>query len=77
MLIQIAEASDTGLAAEGWERRFTADAARAKEAVELYTQLGYEVRAECARTAGQKDECDECYTASSEFMTIYTRRKSQ
>jgi len=35
--------ADPALVAQGWERRFTADAQRAKEAMELYEQLGYEV----------------------------------
>jgi hypothetical protein len=37
---------NSSLIAQGWERRFTADEQRAKEAMELYSQLGYEVRAE-------------------------------
>lgn len=52
------------LLAQGWERRFTADEQRSKEVVELYTQLGFEVRTEPVRAV----ELD------VHFHTIYTRR---
>lgn len=68
---------DPALVAEGWERRFTADAQRAEEAIELYAQLGYEVRAESVRPAELKDECEGCRTVVVfQFKTIYTRKKA-
>jgi hypothetical protein len=67
---------DPVLVAEGWERRFTADEQRAKEAMELYTQLGYEVRAEPVRPQELHDDCMDCRTVVSfQFQTIYTRKK--
>lgn len=67
---------DPRLVAEGWQRRFTADAQRAKEALELYTSLGYEVRAEPVTTADLHDDCDDCQTgAALSLCTIYTRKK--
>lgn len=67
---------DPRLVAEGWQRRFTADAQRAKEAVELYTSLGYEVRAEPVTTADLHDDCDDCLaSAALSLCTIYTRKK--
>jgi hypothetical protein len=67
---------DPALLAEGWERRFTADAPRAAEAMELYAQLGYEVRAEPARHEGHGDECEDCTSVMAlQFKTIYTRKK--
>ena len=67
---------DPALVAEGWERRFTADEQRAKEAMELYRQLGYEVRAEPVRPEELQDDCVDCRTVVSfHFQTIYTKKK--
>jgi hypothetical protein len=69
---------DPALIAEGWERRFTADENRAKEAEELYKQLGYEVRAEPVRAEELDDDCQDCRTVVSiHFRTIYTRKKKE
>jgi hypothetical protein len=66
---------DPALVAEGWERRFTTDDQRAKEAMELYSQLGYEVRAERVRPEELHDDCVDCRTiVSFHFQTIYTRK---
>jgi hypothetical protein len=68
---------DSSLLAQGWERRFTADEQRAKEAMELYTQLGYEVRAEAVLPEELQDDCQDCRTAVSfYFQTIYTRKRT-
>jgi len=67
---------DPALIADGWERRFTADSQRAVEAIELYTKLGYEVRAESLRPDEITQECEGCHSlAAQEFKTIYTRKK--
>ena len=67
--------ADPALVAEGWERRFTADVQRVQEVTELYSQLGYEVRAEPVRAEGLKDDCEDCHALIiSKFKTIYTRR---
>ena len=50
---------DPVLTAQGWERRFVADGARAKEAIDLYQQLGFEVRAEPVGSAELGDDCDD------------------
>jgi hypothetical protein len=68
--------ADPKLVAEGWERRFIADGRRAEEAVALYQQLGYEVRAEPLRQDELEDNCEDCQlVALMQFKTIYTRRK--
>jgi hypothetical protein len=68
---------DPRLVADGWERRFTADEQRAKEAMELYTQLGYEVRAEPVRPEELPDDCQDCRTVVSfYFLAIYTRKRT-
>ena len=70
--------ADPALVAEGWERRFTADAQRAEEAVELYGQLGYEVRTEPVRAEEAGAECEDCSSLMVvEFKTIYTRKKAE
>jgi hypothetical protein len=69
---------DPALVAAGWERRFTADEQRAKEAMELYTQLGYEVRAEPVRPDELHDDCQDCRAiVSFHFHTIYTRKTAK
>jgi hypothetical protein len=68
---------DSSLIAQGWERRFTADEQRAKEAMELYSQLGYEVRAEPVLPEELPDDCQDCKTVVSfYFQTIYTRKRT-
>jgi hypothetical protein len=66
---------DPARLAEGWERRFIADGERAKEAMELYSQLGYEVCADPLRPEEMGEECDDCQLlALMQFKTIYTRK---
>lgn len=64
------------LIAAGWERRFIADARQAKEAIELYTQLGFEVLAEPVETSEMGEDCEDCRVlVLLQFKTIYTRKK--
>ena len=68
---------DSSLIAQGWERRFTADVQRTQEAVELYAQLGYEVRAESLQPEQLTGDCEGCRSeVLLEFKTIYTRKKT-
>ncbi|HLA98314.1 MAG TPA: hypothetical protein VJL34_07650 [Anaerolineales bacterium] len=67
---------DPKLIAAGWERRFVADPPRLREAVELYTELGFEVLAEPVRVSELNPGCADCQLVLSRlFVTIYTRRK--
>lgn len=62
--------------AEGWERRFIADAQRAEEAMELYASLGYEVCADPVTAEEMGIECADCrLLALQRFKTIYTRKR--
>jgi hypothetical protein len=71
-------AADPALVAQGWERRFTADAQRTAEATEIYERLGYEVRAEPVRAEEAGEDCEDCGTHMVvEFKTIYTRKKAE
>ena len=68
---------DPALIADGWERRFMTDAHRAREAMELYEELGYEVRAEPIKAEELSDECEDCQLfVALQFKTIYTRKKA-
>ena len=68
--------ADPELVSEGWERRFVADARRAEETMELYEQLGFEVRAEPAQAEELGDDCDDCQLLLLlQFKTIYTRKR--
>lgn len=74
MLSQEQFEPDPRLVAQGWQRRFMADGLRAREAIELYQELGYEVRAEPVRTEEVADECGDCQLLMAlRFTTIYTR----
>lgn len=72
MLIQI---DNPPHEAAGWERRFTADPERAKEATDLYQRLGFEVRTEPVHPAEFGDECGGCHSVALQFQTVYTRKR--
>jgi hypothetical protein len=60
-----------------WERRFVADPARAREAVELYTRAGFEVRVEKLSPDELREECAPCWLVQAGlFRVIYTRRRT-
>lgn len=60
-----------------WERRFVADPARAREAVELYASAGYEVRVEPLGPEELREECASCWLVQARlFRVIYTRRRT-
>jgi hypothetical protein len=74
MLSQEQFEPDPHLVSQGWQRRFMADGLRAREAMDLYRELGYEVRAEPVRTEEVADECGDCQLLMAlRFTTIYTR----
>ena len=54
-----------------------ADPARAREAIEVYGQAGFDVRAELLAPEDLRDECASCQLVQAGlFRVIYTRRKS-
>jgi hypothetical protein len=68
--------ADPALIAAGWERRFIGDARQVKEAVELYSQLGFEVHTEPVKVEEMDDDCEGCQVVVLlQFQTIYTRKK--
>jgi len=67
---------DPARLADGWERRFIADAQRASEAMELYERLGYEVCADPVKAEEVGEDCGDCQLlAALQFKVIYTRRR--
>jgi hypothetical protein len=67
--------ADPELVADGWERRFMADPPRAEEARIIYTELGYEVRAEAIKPSELSVLCGDCRLATCKaYVTLYTRR---
>lgn len=73
--IELPVLNDSGLAAQGWQRRHTTDAARAAEAVELYESLGFEVRTERVDPAQLDSRCAPCAdSAGAWLVVIYTRK---
>lgn len=59
----------------GWEHRFVADEARAREMAELYRELGFEVAEDPVVPGGLPDGCQQCFGGSPvEHRSIYTRR---
>ena len=66
---------DPKLIAEGWERRFIADAKRAQDAIEMYEELGQEVRVESIALEELKEECHGCLLILKQLKAIYTRKK--
>lgn len=66
------------LEAAGWERRFEADATRASELVELYSDLGYEVTTRRIAPEEIGPECAGCAIAACQrYVVVYTRRPEE
>jgi hypothetical protein len=66
--------SEAELFSEGWTRRFVGGPPRLQEMIELYKELGYEVRLEPQAPEEFQDECADCTLALLLFRVIYTRR---
>ena len=63
---------------EGWTRRFTTLGRRLTEVVELYSELGFEVRLEPVDLDQEEtmsvEACEDCFV-TIQARTIYTRPK--
>jgi len=68
--------ADRELAAEGWVRRHLVAPDRARESMDLYSSLGFEVRT-CALTPDDfPTQCAHCAPeVCRSYVMIYTRRK--
>ena len=66
--------SEAERAAQGWERRFVADAARAAEAAALYEAMGFEVIADPLEPQDLREGCEACRLPMLlNFRKLYTR----
>ena len=67
-----------GLESHGWMQRFTVEAKRAAEYVELYESLGDEVRVEpVTPDLAASEKCRACLLAAcDDFVVIYTRPRA-
>ncbi len=64
------------LEAEGWEKRYLAETDRAKEAVAMYSSLGYEVKEHKIQPDEFNFACGECPSVVCRtYVMIYTRKK--
>jgi len=62
---------------QGWVRQFVTDEPRLSEAVELYRELGYEVRLEQTSFEELNQICKNCLEADCEkYRIIYIRKKA-
>ncbi len=69
-----AAARDKELLQEGWERRFVGGPPRLAEMVEVYGDLGLEVRLEALHEEDLDEKCAGCALAMALFRIVYTRR---
>jgi len=66
---------DERLALEGWTKKFTCDADRVSEFVEMYESIGFEVRVEPVSPDDPDLTCQACFVGNREgYKTIYTRK---
>ncbi len=79
----MAESSDVGvlpnaaLIADGWVRRYLADPNRAREAVQTYTEAGFEVLLEELEPRSFAASCSGCAaTVCATYTVVYTRKRA-
>jgi len=67
---------DPARIAEGWERRFVIERARAADLVSLYEAAGFEVVVDPVPPELVAEECTDCRVVGQlEFVSVYTRRR--
>ncbi len=67
--------SEKELVESGWKKQTTLDEPRLSEMIELYKEIGFEVRLE-PFDPGDDPNCTECMLRSpQQFRTIFTRKK--
>ncbi len=66
---------DGGLTKDGWEWRCNADSRRSKDLVDMYREVGFEVRLESIDVDDICSACDGCKGAFSAFSAVYIRKR--
>jgi len=75
---EVSGTQDLELEAAGWQRRFEAEANRAGELVDLYSDLGYEVTTSKIAPQEIGPECAGCaIVACQRYVALYTRRPEE
>jgi hypothetical protein len=64
---------DLRLAQDGWTRRFVGGPPRLAEMMDLYRELGHEVRVEALTDDDLAEHCAGCRAALALFRIVYTR----
>ncbi len=59
-----------------WKRAFTIERERAKEFIELYESMGYEVKVVDAKSCERTSECGVCYLGG-DYVEIWIRKKDE
>lgn len=68
---------DPARVADGWERRFVIERARAADLVALYEEGGFEVAVDAVAPELLEDECSDCRLVSAlDYVQVYTRRRA-
>ncbi|MCP3918706.1 MAG: hypothetical protein GY711_24435 [bacterium] len=68
---------DPELLAEGWVRRNLATPEQVDEVVELYSSLGFEVKAQSLSPTDFEAGCTSCaLSACTSYVLVYTRKKT-
>lgn len=77
MLTETQLAPDPTRIAAGWQHRFVTDSSRAREAMDLYEELGYDVCADPIPPESLDEACRDCWLLTQlRFVMIYTRKKA-
>ena len=67
---------DATLTAEGWQWRCNADENRAREVVDSYLELGFEVRLLPVAVDGLNESCAGCKETRCTLTAVYVRKQS-
>jgi hypothetical protein len=66
---------DSALTEDGWEWRSNTDAQRSRDLVDMYSEVGFEVRLEPINVDNMCSACDGCKDAFSKFNAVYIRKR--
>jgi len=67
---------DSGLAEQGWQWRCNVDRSKLAEVVDLYEELGFEVRLEPVRVDCLSVECKACQGELTNSKAVFIRAKN-
>lgn len=68
---------DSSLTEEGWEWRCNADGNRARDMVDTYRELGFEVRLVAVQVDALSESCAACSDSLGNLSAVYVRKLSR